>query len=175
MQRIAFADVRRVVLVHQPLLIVERWLCFVEGGGVRIWIPSCSFTDPAHAEDRRASYRPFVEALSQAIAAGPAARAIRFIQGAKWSSRASLAVLASVVVLGLLLLLATILELAFGVGLSNIGPTAILELILVAVGALLWREGRKNWRHPFDPNALPADFAPVGSESVWAGEPARQA
>lgn len=160
-QRLALADVRQVVLVRQPLVFVARWICFVEGRGVRIWIPSCSFTSLMQAADQRAAFRPFVEALNHAIATAAPATPVRFIVGAKWSSRASLAALASLGMLSALLLLATIIELATGIGLSNIGPTAVFALILAGVAAVLWRVAKKNWRHAYDPNALPADFAPV--------------
>jgi hypothetical protein len=160
-QHLALADVRKVRLAYQPLTMVDRWVCSVEGGGARIWVPSASFLGPARAEDRRATFRPFVEALSQAIAAQPGASEVSFAKGSNWSAYGALALLIVLVVMLVLLALGVMGAFIDGQGVGGASWVFLPTLVVLMSVRMVWRVWRRNRRAPFDPNAFPADFAPT--------------
>ena len=161
-QSLALSDVRRVNLSYQPLTMVERWVCSVGGRGGRIWLPSASFTGIGRAEDRRTTFRPFVEALNAQIAGAPAASTIAFVQGSNWSAWLSLIVLIALALVSVLLMLVVIGELVSGSPVSGMGGIVIGTVFTSGSAGILWRIWRRNQQHRYDPAALPPDFAPLG-------------
>jgi hypothetical protein len=161
-QRIALEDVREVALTYQPLTMVDRWICSIDGAGGRIWLPSASFTGLGRAQDRRASFRPFVQALCLAIAAQPAAASIRFVRGSNGSAYGALALLIVLVVLAVLLVFGMAGSMMGGQGLSAASWAIVPILVVLWSAQFVWRIWRRNRRHPFDPKSLPADLAPLG-------------
>jgi hypothetical protein len=160
-QRITLGEVRRVGLVYQPLTTGDRWVCSVAAHGGRIWIPSLSFTGVGRTEDRRANFRAFVVGLNQAIAAEPTATQVAFIQGSHWAAWSSLALLIVLGVMFVLLVLAVIGSLMGGAGLSGFGGLFLPLLVTFWAASIVWRIWRRNPQHPYDPKAVPADFAPL--------------
>lgn len=151
---------RKVALSYQPLGLVERWVCSVETAGGRIWLPSASLTGFNMSEDRRASFRPFVEALSRQIAAQPSGASVVFVKGGNWSAWGSLALLILMAAMAVLLVFGILGALADGAGLGA-AAWAFLPLSVVLLSArMLWPIWRRNRRHLFDPQAFPADVAP---------------
>jgi hypothetical protein len=158
-QRAAFAEVRKVALAYQPLTMVDRWVCSVEGGHGRIWLPSASFTGVGRAADQRASFRPFAQALCAAVAAQPSGPSVVYVKGSNWSAYGALAMLIVMAIMGLLLALGVVGALMDGAGLGG-ASWAFLPIVVVLWAArMVWRVWRRNRRHAFDPTALPPDFA----------------
>ena len=161
-QRFALNDIRKVALTYQPLNMFDRWVCSIEGAGPRIWLPSASFMGFGRAEDRRASFRPFVQALSLAIAAQPAAPGITFVKGNNWSAYGSLALLILLAVMAVLLAFGMAGSMMEGRGLGAASWVILPAVIVVWAARMVWRIWRRNRQHLFDPRSFPADFAPLG-------------
>jgi len=160
-QQLELAQVRRVRLSYQPLTTSDRWVCSVEAPDGRIWLPSTSFLGVGRTTDQRVEFRAFVQALNEAVAASGAANVV-FIQGSAWSSGSSLVLLICLGVLGLLLLLGLLGGLTSGAGLGGVTWVFLPALTSLWAARLVWRTWRGNPPRPYDPRALPADFAPVG-------------
>jgi len=160
-QRIALADVHRVTLAYSPLTVIERWTCSIEGHGGRIWIPSASFTGPGTAEDRRGTFRPFVETLTRACSDQPSAGSIGFVTGGAWSSYGALALLVFLGIAAALLALGAIGTLLSGAPVSGAVWTGGPAVITIVCARIVWRMWRRNRPGAFDPKSLPADFASV--------------
>jgi len=158
-QRIALAEVRKVALSYQPLTVSDRWVCSVEGGGGRIWIPSASFTGVGQAADQRASFRPFVQALCAAVTAQPSGPNVVYVKGSNWSAYGALAMLIVMAILGLLLALGVLGALLDGGGLGGASWAFLPIAVTLWASRMVWRVWRRNRRHAFDPKALPPDFA----------------
>jgi hypothetical protein len=159
-ERVALADVRKVALSYQPLALVDRWVCSVETGHGRIWLPSASFLGFNRTEDRRAAFRPFVAALCLTLAQQPSGASVQFVKGNNWSAYGCLVMLILAAVLGVLLVMGMLGSLMEGRGIGG-ASWAILPLGALALSArMVWPIWRRNRRHLFDPRALPTDFAP---------------
>jgi hypothetical protein len=159
-ERVPLAEVRRVALSYQPLARVDRWVCSVETPRGRVWLPSASFTGVGQTEDRRATFRPFVEAVSVAVAAQAAATGVRFVKGGNVSAYFALAMAIVLAVMAVLLVLGAMGSmLGGGLGAASwaILPTLVVSLTL----PMAWRIWRLNGRRVFDPKALPPEFAPL--------------
>jgi hypothetical protein len=161
-QRIALSDVRKVALTYQPLTLFDRWVCSVEGPGGRIWAPSASFTGLGQAADRRASFRPFIETLIQSIAAQPSGAGVTYVKGNNWSAYGALVLLILLVVMAVLLALGVAGSMMDGQGRGGASWVFLPAVVVLWSARMVWRVWRRNRRHPFDPNALPSDFAPLG-------------
>jgi len=158
-QRVALAEVRKVALAYQPLTMVDRWVCSVEGDHGRIWLPSASFTGLGRATDQRAGFRPFAQALCAAVAAQPSGASVVYVKGSNWSAYGALAMLIVMAIMGVLLALGVVGALMDGGGLGG-ASWAFLPIVVVFWAArMVWRVWRRNRRHTFDPAALPPDFA----------------
>jgi hypothetical protein len=161
-QRIALSDVRKVALSYQPLGLLDRWVCSVETAHGRIWLPSASFLGFNLTEDHRARFRPFVEALSQLIAAQPSGPSVQFIKGNNLSAYGCLVLLILAAVMTVLLALAILGSMMDGHGLGGATWTLFMPIIVLLLSArMVWPIWRRNRRHVFDPKAFPADFAPL--------------
>lgn len=159
-QQIALCDVRKVALTYAPTTIVECWICAVHGPHGRIWIPSASFTLLGRAEDRRAAFRAFVEALNQEISAQPSAARVAFVQGSALSAYVALCLLICLGVIAFLLVVGFIGAMASkSLAFSWMVLPAIATFLAARIVWAIWRTNRR--RRSFAPGVLPADFAPL--------------
>jgi hypothetical protein len=161
-QRIALSDIHKVALTYQPLTLFDRWVCSVEGPGGRIWAPSASFIGLGRAVDRRASFRPFIEALIQAIVVQRSGAGIIYVKGNNWSAYSALMLLIVLVVMAVLLALGVAGAMMEGQGLGGASWVFLPAVVVLWASRMVWRVWRRNRRHAFDPSALPPDFAPLG-------------
>jgi hypothetical protein len=159
-QTMDLGGVHKVSLTYQPLTMGDRWVCSVHGPGGRIWFPSASFTGVGRVEDRRASFRPFVEALNLELAGEPNAARIVFIQGSNLSAYTALILLIMLVIIGVLLVMALLGAMMDGQGLSSFSWGFLPCLVTLWAGRMVWRTWRLNRQSHYDPKAVPATFAP---------------
>jgi hypothetical protein len=159
-QTMPLDQVHKVSLTYQPLTMGDRWVCSVNGPGGRIWFPSASFTGVGRVEDRRASFRPFVEALNLALANEPNAERTAFIQGSNLSAYTALILLILLAILGVLLVMALFGTMIEGKGLGSFAWAGLPSLVTLWAGRMVWAMWRRNRQGHYDPRAVPASFAP---------------
>jgi hypothetical protein len=156
-EQIVLADVRSVRITSMPTDIVECWVCTVKGRHGSLWIPSATYPTVGRAEDQRAAFRPFAQALTASIAEQTAGHAVAFERGGGLTRLLYL-------LLAIVTAVMTALLALMGVGsLLNGGfPFGLLLAAGCGVVALtFWRFWRSRPPAAFDPRALPPDIAPL--------------
>src|SRR5580704_16850309 len=68
-QQVTLAEVRSVKITYQPVGVLPFWICQLRTPHGNVSIPSANFTGFGRAQDQRAAFRPFIQALTSAIAA----------------------------------------------------------------------------------------------------------
>ena len=147
-QQLALAEVSRVRISYMPPDIVQCWICTVTTPRGSVWIPSATYPAVGQAQDQRGAFRPFVQALTIAIADQTAGRPVVFERG---GGRTRLVYLLLAIAAGVMTASAALMSFPFGL------------LLATPFGALAWMFWRFWRRAPptvFDPRALPADIAP---------------
>jgi hypothetical protein len=155
-QQTTLADVRAVRINYQPVGVVPFWICQVRTHHGTISIPSANFTGFGRAQDQRAAFRPFVQALTSAIAAQPRTPPVAFTRGGGGMRAFWLGMVIIFAVMTLLLLLGAIGSLT-----SGGTPTWVVTpgFVMLVAGPMSWRMWRANPPGSFDPNDLPPDIA----------------
>jgi hypothetical protein len=154
-QRIALAEVTRVLILRTGgggggYNYFAAWVCLVQTPRGRISIPSSAFAGLSRVQDQAAAFRPFLQALTRAVAArSPSAafisrgwtRGIQVMLGSLWGLLAMLAVFSALTGLAV--------------------PWVLLgAVILGAASAACWWAWRGNSGRRFEPDTLPADMLP---------------
>jgi hypothetical protein len=155
-QQVALGDVRLVRITYQPSGVVPTWVCSVQSPQGRISIPSANWLGVGRAEDQRAAFRVFVQALTSAVAAQPRAAPATFARGGSWMRPFFAGALIVFAVLGVLLALGAIGALMSGQSVTWVFLPTLTTLIAAQMS---WRSWRGNPPAKFDPKALPADIA----------------
>lgn len=84
------------------------------------------------------------------------------MKGNNWSAYGALVLLILLVVMAVLLALGVAGSMMDGQGLGGASWAILPAVVVLWAARMVWRVWRRNRRHPFDPNALPSDFAPLG-------------
>jgi hypothetical protein len=150
-----YASISELRLSYAPSRIDSaRYRCDVtmKDGAAEV-ILSTHYAGIGDFESRAATYVPFVRALVARVAAANPAVQLR-------SGKRPLAyILEHAVLLAMLLLLALVLELVGGVGLT--GMVLIKLMIVACYVPIAFLYMRKNWPRHFAANAVPQDVLPT--------------